>query len=155
MVSVMSTNRRSALDRIVCTIAAFQHATGTLPSPVSEVSAERILGIWLDTRRREHLNGTLNEFAFRELEQFVKDWQLTGDQLWSEWARDCADFMLRHDRTPNPVGASESERSLGAWYRSQLGTASLGMLHPDRALWLAEHCRFWAPVILQRPKAGA
>lgn len=155
MVSDMSISQRSSLERMASTVAAFRASTGQFPSPVSDVAAERTLGVWLDNRRRESLNGVLNCVVSDVIDVYLTGWTLTEDDLWSGWARECSDFMTRTDREPNPVGATEAERSLGIWYRSQVGTAALGKLRADRVTWLEEHCRLWAPVALQRPKAGA
>lgn len=127
----------------VAAVAAFHSDYDRWPSAVARVDAERRLGIWLNRQRIELANGRLDEFRKAAFDAALPGWNITADEAWIVSAREASDFYLRHGRGPDPDAEDQAEKHVGLWVKLQRSMANAGIMRPERARWLAEHCPGW------------
>lgn len=144
-------------NRTVADVAAFYQSHGRWPSPTSNSSFEKALGLWLSEQRCAHTAGKLDFFRRQVLDQRIPGWVLDKDDAWMEHARSLADHLLFKRSTPCRDAEDANERHIAYWLATQNAQARLGQLRPERRRWLDEHCPFWhqpAPPLFGKLSGG-
>lgn len=147
------------LERMRELVAVVQE-TGRYPSPRARAAAERSLGVWLERRRREAVQGTLAP-VYREGLGVLPGWQgasrtVVDEARWQDRLSALVKYRAAGQDWPrHKATVTGEEHELGVWLHTQRYKARRGELEPGKAQVLDELVPGWRTGRQRGRKPGA